>query len=112
MLVKLGVWMLLDWMLNGFGNSGCFFPGLRRGGYYFLWHQPYDKNQYSIKMNPDDLQKLMILAMPFGKYKGRVVADLSEIKKPPRFDTREALIGNYSIDSTNQYGHKDQRRCC
>lgn len=65
-------------------------------GHYFLWHQPYNKNQYSINR----------------KYKGRVIADLPEIKKPPRFDTREALIGNYSIDSTNQYGHKDQRVFC
>jgi uncharacterized protein (DUF3820 family) len=27
-------------------------------------------------MNPEDLQKLVILEMPFGKYKGRVIADL------------------------------------
>jgi len=27
-------------------------------------------------MNPEDLQKLVTLAMPYGKYKGRVIADL------------------------------------
>jgi len=27
-------------------------------------------------MNPEDLQKLVILAMPFGKFKGRLIADL------------------------------------
>lgn len=27
-------------------------------------------------MHPDDLQKLVSLAMPYGKYKGRVLADL------------------------------------
>lgn len=27
-------------------------------------------------MNPDDLQRLVTLAMPFGKYKGRLIADL------------------------------------
>jgi len=27
-------------------------------------------------MNPDDLQKLVTLEMPYGKYKGRILADL------------------------------------
>lgn len=27
-------------------------------------------------MNPEDLQRLVTLAMPYGKYKGRVIADL------------------------------------
>lgn len=27
-------------------------------------------------MNPEDLQKLVTLEMPYGKYKGRVLADL------------------------------------
>lgn len=27
-------------------------------------------------MNPDDLQRLLELQMPFGKYKGRLIADL------------------------------------
>ena len=27
-------------------------------------------------MNPEDLQKLLSVAMPYGKYKGRVIADL------------------------------------
>ncbi|MDP3211158.1 DUF3820 family protein [Methylotenera sp.] len=27
-------------------------------------------------MNPDDLQRLVTLVMPYGKYKGRVIADL------------------------------------
>lgn len=27
-------------------------------------------------MNPDDLQKLVTVEMPYGKYKGRVLADL------------------------------------
>jgi hypothetical protein len=27
-------------------------------------------------MNPDDLQRLVSMAMPFGKYKGRLLADL------------------------------------
>jgi uncharacterized protein (DUF3820 family) len=27
-------------------------------------------------MNPEDLQKLVTLAMPFGKFKGRLIADL------------------------------------
>ena len=27
-------------------------------------------------MNPDDLQKLVSLHMPFGKYQGRLIADL------------------------------------
>lgn len=27
-------------------------------------------------MNPDDLQQLVTLAMPYGKYKGRLIADL------------------------------------
>jgi uncharacterized protein len=27
-------------------------------------------------MNPEDLQRLVILEMPYGKYKGRVLADL------------------------------------
>lgn len=27
-------------------------------------------------MNPDDLKRLVTVAMPFGKYKGRVIADL------------------------------------
>lgn len=27
-------------------------------------------------MNPQDLERLVTLAMPFGKYKGRVIADL------------------------------------
>ena len=27
-------------------------------------------------MNPDDLQRLVTLAMPFGKYKGQLIADL------------------------------------
>lgn len=28
-------------------------------------------------MNPDDLQRLVTLQMPFGKYKGTLIADLS-----------------------------------
>jgi hypothetical protein len=42
-LVKLGVRMFLDWTLNGFGNSGCFFLGLRRsifGHYFFMVKMP------------------------------------------------------------------------
>jgi uncharacterized protein (DUF3820 family) len=27
-------------------------------------------------MNPEDLQRLVTLAMPYGKYKGRLMADL------------------------------------
>ncbi len=27
-------------------------------------------------MNPEDLQRLVTLAMPFGKHKGRLIADL------------------------------------
>ena len=27
-------------------------------------------------MNPEDLQKLVSMAMPYGKYQGRIVADL------------------------------------
>ncbi len=27
-------------------------------------------------MSPDDLQRLVTLAMPYGKYKGRLIADL------------------------------------
>lgn len=27
-------------------------------------------------MNPEDLQRLLTLAMPYGKYKGRLIADL------------------------------------
>jgi len=27
-------------------------------------------------LRPEDLQRLLTLAMPFGKYKGRVIADL------------------------------------
>ncbi|MDO9151295.1 MAG: DUF3820 family protein [Methylotenera sp.] len=27
-------------------------------------------------MNPDDLQRLVTLAMPYGKYKGKLIADL------------------------------------
>jgi uncharacterized protein len=27
-------------------------------------------------MNPEDLQRLVILEMPYGKYKGRILADL------------------------------------
>jgi len=27
-------------------------------------------------MNPDDLQRLVTLVMPYGKYKGRAIADL------------------------------------
>ena len=27
-------------------------------------------------MNPEDLQRLVTLPMPYGKYKGRVIADL------------------------------------
>jgi uncharacterized protein len=27
-------------------------------------------------MNPDDLQRLVTVAMPYGKYKGRLIADL------------------------------------
>ena len=27
-------------------------------------------------MNPEDLQRLITLAMPYGKYKGRLIADL------------------------------------
>lgn len=27
-------------------------------------------------MNPDDLQRLVTLTMPYGKYKGRFIADL------------------------------------
>lgn len=27
-------------------------------------------------MNPDDLQRLVSMAMPYGKYKGRLLADL------------------------------------
>jgi hypothetical protein len=27
-------------------------------------------------MNPEDLQKLVTMAMPFGKHKGKVLADL------------------------------------
>lgn len=27
-------------------------------------------------MNPEDLQKLVSMPMPYGKYKGRIVADL------------------------------------
>lgn len=27
-------------------------------------------------MNPDDLQRLVTLKMPYGKYKGRLIADL------------------------------------
>jgi len=27
-------------------------------------------------MNPDDLQRLVTLTMPYGKYKGRLIADL------------------------------------
>ncbi len=29
-----------------------------------------------VSMNPDDLQRLVTLAMPYGKYKGRLIADL------------------------------------
>ena len=28
------------------------------------------------KMNPEELQRLVTLAMPYGKYKGRLIADL------------------------------------
>ena len=28
------------------------------------------------EMTPDDLQRLVTLAMPYGKYKGRLIADL------------------------------------
>ena len=28
-------------------------------------------------MNPEDLQRLVTLPMPYGKYKGRVIADLA-----------------------------------
>ncbi len=34
------------------------------------------KNLFHNQMNPDDLKKLVTFAMPFGKYKGRVIADL------------------------------------
>ncbi|MDO9204628.1 DUF3820 family protein [Methylotenera sp.] len=27
-------------------------------------------------MNPEDLQRLLTMAMPYGKYKGRMIADL------------------------------------
>lgn len=27
-------------------------------------------------MNPEDIQRLVTLAMPYGKYKGRLIADL------------------------------------
>jgi uncharacterized protein (DUF3820 family) len=30
----------------------------------------------TLPMNPDDLQRLVSMAMPFGKYKGRLLADL------------------------------------
>jgi uncharacterized protein (DUF3820 family) len=30
----------------------------------------------TLPMNPDDLQRLVTMAMPFGKYKGRLLADL------------------------------------
>ena len=33
-------------------------------------------NFFNGRMNPDDLQKLVTLEMPYGKYKGRVLADL------------------------------------
>jgi len=29
-------------------------------------------------MSPEDLQRLVTLAMPYGKYKGRLIADLPE----------------------------------
>ncbi len=34
------------------------------------------KNAFHNRMNPDDLKRLVTVAMPFGKYKGRVIADL------------------------------------
>jgi uncharacterized protein (DUF3820 family) len=30
----------------------------------------------TLPMNPDDLQRLVTMVMPFGKYKGRLLADL------------------------------------
>ena len=34
------------------------------------------KNVFLIAMNPEDLQKLVTFEMPFGKYKGQIIADL------------------------------------
>ena len=34
------------------------------------------KNVLLIAMNPEDLQKLVMFEMPFGKYKGQIIADL------------------------------------
>jgi uncharacterized protein (DUF3820 family) len=36
----------------------------------------YDRNKSQNMMTPELLQKLVILEMPYGKYKGRLLADL------------------------------------
>jgi uncharacterized protein len=34
------------------------------------------KTHIKVNMNPDDLQRLITTNMPYGKYKGRLIADL------------------------------------
>jgi uncharacterized protein (DUF3820 family) len=36
----------------------------------------YGKSHHSKQMKPEDLQRLVTFAMPFGKYQGRLIADL------------------------------------
>jgi uncharacterized protein (DUF3820 family) len=34
------------------------------------------KENIKVSMNPEDLQRLLTTSMPYGKYKGRLIADL------------------------------------
>lgn len=36
----------------------------------------WNEHQFRGNMNPEDLQRLLTMAMPYGKYKGRMIADL------------------------------------
>jgi uncharacterized protein (DUF3820 family) len=46
--------------------------------YFWLKCTGYNAGKANIKvnMNPDDLQRLLTTSMPYGKYKGRLIADL------------------------------------
>ncbi len=35
-----------------------------------------NKTNVTVNMNPEDLQRLVTINMPYGKYKGRLIADL------------------------------------
>ncbi|WP_243692552.1 DUF3820 family protein [Methylomonas methanica] len=55
------------------GNFGSKLPATVCGGQPYCTRRRFGNHS---PMKPEDLQKLVTLPMPYGKYKGRVIADL------------------------------------